>query len=77
MIQVRRINGERFTINADLIETVESTPDTVIRLVNGHRYVVSEPMDEIVDLVVKYRRKVFFSFISGEALVARAEEEEQ
>jgi len=38
---------------------------------------VSEPMDEIVDLVVKYRRKVFFSFISGEALAARAEEEEQ
>ena len=77
MIQVRRINGERFTINADLIETVESTPDTVIRLMNGHRYVVAEPMDEVVDLVVKYRRYVFFSFISGEALAARMEEEEE
>ncbi len=65
MITLHRINGEAFTINADLIETVESTPDTVVRLVNGHRYVVVEPMDEIVDLVVKYRQKVLFSFFGG------------
>ncbi len=76
MITLRRINGERFTINADLIETVESTPDTVIRLVNGHRYVVAEPMDEIVDLVVQYRRQVFLSFFSGKTLVRKEEEEE-
>ena len=75
MITLRRINGERFTINADLIETVESTPDTVIRLVNGHRYVVAEPMDEIVDLVVQYRRQVFFSFIKGNTLVPAEGEE--
>lgn len=75
MITLRRINGERFTINADLIETVESTPDTVIRLVNGHRYVVAEPMDEIVDLVVQYRRQVFLSFFSGKALVRKEEED--
>lgn len=75
MITLRRINGERFTINADLIETVESTPDTVIRLVNGHRYVVAEPMDEIVDLVVQYRRQVFFSFVAGKNLVLEEEEE--
>jgi len=76
MITLRRINGERFTINADLIETVESMPDTVIRLVNGHRYVVAEPMDEIVDLVVQYRRQVFLSFFSGKTLVRKEEEEE-
>lgn len=76
MITLRRINGERFTINADLIETVESTPDTVIRLMNGHRYVVAEPMDEIVDLVVQYRRQVFLSFFSGKTLVRKEEEEE-
>jgi flagellar protein FlbD len=75
MITLRRINGERFTINADLIETVESTPDTVIRLVNGHRYVVAEPMDEIVDLVIQYRRQVFLSFFSGKTLVRKEEEE--
>ncbi len=75
MITLRRINGERFTINADLIETVESTPDTVIRLVNGHRYVVAEPMDEIVDLVVQYRRQVFFSFIAGKTLISEEPKE--
>jgi len=75
MITLHRINGEAFTINADLIETVESTPDTVIRLVNGHRYVVAEPMEEIVDLVVKYRQKVLFSLLGGKT--AFSEEEEQ
>ncbi|HPF83810.1 hypothetical protein SDC9_51551 [bioreactor metagenome] len=74
MITLRRINGEAFTINADLIETVESTPDTVIRLVNGHRYVVAEPMEEIVDLVVKYRQKVLFSFFGGKNLLSDEEE---
>jgi flagellar protein FlbD len=75
MITLRRINGEAFTINADLIETIESTPDTVIRLVNGHRYVVAEPMDQIVDLVVQYRRQVFLSFIAGKTLVPEEERE--
>lgn len=44
-------------INADLIETIEATPDTVIMLVNGHRYVVEEPVDRVVDLVVCYYKK--------------------
>lgn len=76
MITLRRINGEKFTINADLIETVESTPDTVIRLVNGHRYVVAEPMEQIVDLVVKYRQTVLFSFLGGKGILRENEEKD-
>ncbi len=45
-------------INADLIETIEATPDTVITLVNGHRYVVEEPVDKVVDLIVSYHKRI-------------------
>ncbi len=75
MITLHRINGEPFTINADFIETVESTPDTVVRLVNGHRYVVAEPMDEVVSLVVEYRQKVLFSFFGGKNPLLSSNEE--
>ena len=76
MITLHRINGEPFTVNSDLIETIESTPDTVIRLVNGHRYVVSEPMEQIVQRVVEYRQKVLFSFFAGRELAPLGEESE-
>ena len=71
MITLHRINGESLHHKRRSDRTVESTPDTVIRLVNGHRYVVAEPMTEIVDLVVKYRQKVLFSFFGGRALAGR------
>ncbi|NLM74495.1 MAG: flagellar FlbD family protein [Clostridiaceae bacterium] len=60
MITVTRFNRSRFVINADWIETIESTPDTVITLTNGKKFVVSETVEEVVDLVIKYKQKIFF-----------------
>jgi len=57
LIEVTRLRGSKFVINADLIETVEATPDTVITLENGHRYVVEEPVGQVVDLVVSYYKR--------------------
>ena len=45
-------------MNAELIETVEETPDTVITLVNGNKVIVEEDMDEIMRLVIEYRRSL-------------------
>lgn len=45
-----------FVLNAEIIETVEETPDTVVTLTNGKKFIVEEPMDEIVRRVMKYRR---------------------
>lgn len=59
MIEVTRLNGSVFVLNADLIETVESTPDTVVTLLNGHRYVVKESPEEIVDRAASYRSQRF------------------
>ena len=56
MIKVTRLNGKEFVVNAELIQYVEATPDTVITLVNHEKLVVKEPIDEIVKRVVEYGR---------------------
>lgn len=58
MIEVTRLKGARVIINAELIETIEETPDTVITLTGGKRYIVSESASEIVNLVIAYKRKI-------------------
>lgn len=60
MIKVSRFNGSQFVINCEWIETVEATPDTVITLVNGKKYVVNESVDDIIAAVVEYKRKAGF-----------------
>jgi flagellar protein FlbD len=45
-------------LNCDLIETVEATPDTVIRLINGQKLIVCEKPEEILHLVRRFRRSV-------------------
>lgn len=57
MIIVHRLNGTEFSINADLIETVEEKPDTTITLIGRRHFVVAERMDEVIEAVTGYRRK--------------------
>ncbi|MGE5620320.1 MAG: flagellar FlbD family protein [Sphingomonadaceae bacterium] len=58
MIRVTRLDGSVLTINCDLVESVEGTPDTVVSLWNGHKLVVRETAEEIVERVVEYRRRL-------------------
>lgn len=58
MIRLTRLNGRAFLLNADLIKFMEETPDTVITLVNGERFLVTETSDEIVDRVVDYGKRL-------------------
>ncbi|HHV98998.1 MAG TPA: flagellar FlbD family protein [Clostridiaceae bacterium] len=58
MIRVTRLNGSSYVLNCELIETVESTPDTVITTTNGKKFVVAEDVDEIIDKVIKYKAKI-------------------
>jgi flagellar protein FlbD len=57
VIYVTRLDGSQLAVNADLIETVEHTADTVITLVHGKRLIVSTPVDEIVARVTMYRQQ--------------------
>lgn len=59
MIEVTRLNKLKFSINADLIETVEETPDTVITLTNGKKFVVMENMEDIKNLVIEFKRQIY------------------
>ncbi|MCA9409917.1 MAG: flagellar FlbD family protein [Candidatus Omnitrophica bacterium] len=56
MIRVTRLNGKPFVINAEMIETIDVTPDTIITLVNGKKYLVTESFEAIIDKVVEYRK---------------------
>jgi flagellar protein FlbD len=58
VIELTRLNGTTIVINSDLIETVEETPDTVVTLTIGTKYVVQESSRDIVDKVVEFRRRI-------------------
>ncbi|HHV97734.1 MAG TPA: flagellar FlbD family protein [Clostridiaceae bacterium] len=59
MIELTRLDDSIFVINCELIETIEETPDTVISTTSGKRYIVKESIDEIIEMVIKYKRKIF------------------
>lgn len=58
MIALTRINGLPMMLNDDLIEQIESIPDTIVRLTNGQKLVVRESPSEVVDRVVAFRQRV-------------------
>ena len=57
MIYVTRLKGTEFAINPDLIEIMEETPDTVITLTGGNKYVVSEPIEVLIERIAEFRRR--------------------
>ena len=57
MIEVTKLNGVKTLINAELIETVEETPDTVISFVTGKKIIVKESRQEIKNLVILYKKE--------------------
>ena len=65
MIDVTRFNDRKFVLNAELIESIEETPDTVITLTNGHKYLVKETMDEVLDKVYAYKHRIFSQFVTN------------
>lgn len=58
MIQLTRLNDERFALNTDLIERIESTPDTVLTLIDGTKYLVAESLEVVIDRVIEFRARV-------------------
>jgi len=62
MIEVTRLKGTKIIINAELIEIIEETPDTVITLTSGKKYIVSETKQDVVNLVISYKRKIYAAY---------------
>ena len=72
MIKLTRLQGKEFYLNADMIETVEATPDTVITLINGTKYIVKETIQEVIDEIVKYKKEIGYGFLK---IITREQEE--
>jgi len=58
MIAVTRLNGKKFVVNAENIRYVESTPDTMITMMNGDKVMVQETLETVVQLAVEYSRQI-------------------
>lgn len=67
MVKLTRLNHAPVYLNSDLIEHIETTPDTVITLTNGQKYIVLEGAEEVVDRVVEYRRRIGGTRAGGES----------
>ncbi|WP_342509474.1 flagellar FlbD family protein [Sporosarcina sp. FSL K6-2383] len=69
MIQVTRLNGSTFTLNALYIEKIESFPDTTITLTTGSKYVVLDKADLVNSRIIEFYKSVQLlsnPFIRGE-----------
>ncbi|KAB2959490.1 MAG: flagellar FlbD family protein [Candidatus Methylomirabilis oxygeniifera] len=58
MVKLSRINGAEVTVNAELIEIIEATPDTIVSLTTGKKLMVVESVDQVVEKVMAYRRMI-------------------
>ena len=58
MVRLTRINQKPLVVNSDLIEHIEVTPDTVVSMTTGQKFVVLESADEIIARVIAFRRTV-------------------
>ncbi len=59
MIYITKLNDKMLLINCDLIESIESNPDTTITMTTGRKIIAKESVEEIIDKVIEYNRKIF------------------
>ncbi|WP_297517593.1 flagellar FlbD family protein [uncultured Clostridium sp.] len=59
MIILTALNNKEFYLNPDHIEKMESVPETVLTLSNGKKYIVTESIDEVIDLIVRFKKRIF------------------
>jgi flagellar protein FlbD len=59
VIELTQLNGISFSLNEQLIEIIESIPETKISLTNGRYYLVKESREEITEKIIKFEQNVF------------------
>ncbi len=67
MIKLTRINDALIVVNAELIEFVESSPDTIVSLTTGHKFLVKDSVDEVIDKVREYKRSTREKPLTGKS----------
>jgi flagellar protein FlbD len=64
MIKLRRLSGQFFVLNADLIKSIEETPDTLITLTTGEKMMVKESVDQVTKATLDYRQLCVVRFFT-------------
>ena len=59
MVTIIKLNGDKLTLNCELILTIEETPDTTITMTTGDKYIARESIEEISQMVIEYKQKIF------------------
>lgn len=65
MIKVTLLRGSEMLLNSDLIEKIVQVPDTVITLLNGNSYVVSEPAHVLYVRISDYKSHILRAAVIG------------
>ncbi|MUK01420.1 hypothetical protein GM708_05460 [Vibrio cholerae] len=58
MIVVTRLNESQFAVNPDLVERIHENPDTTLVMVDGAKYIVTESLAEVIELITAYRARI-------------------
>ncbi|WP_026881256.1 flagellar FlbD family protein [Clostridium akagii] len=58
MIRLTGLNHKEVVINASIIEKIEEVPETVITLLNGNKYLVEESIDEVIDKIIEFKKRI-------------------
>ena len=59
VIELHRLHGNgTFLVNPDLVETVEACPDTVVLMVNKHRYIVQDSVEDVIERIIEFRARI-------------------
>lgn len=74
MIEVTKLNGKKFSLNAIYIESVESFPDTTITLTTGKKYIVTEAEEQVRQKILNFYQQV--QVLSNPHLRGEEDEEE-
>lgn len=64
MIHLTGMNKKELILNAEHIEKIEQTPESIITLLNGNKYIVMESSEEIIKKVIEYKRQIFVNNVS-------------
>lgn len=59
MITITRLNDKELIINCDLIECIESTPDTTITMTTGRKIIAKESIDDVIDRILEYKKRIY------------------
>jgi flagellar protein FlbD len=58
MIQVTRLDNSKLMLNVEMIQSLQSAPDTVITFTNKVRMVVKESVEELSRKIIDYQKSV-------------------